>query len=490
MLLLSLALAAQDPLLIDNATILSPGVPHHLEQHDILIEGGLIVQIAPHIEARENDNVLDATGRFVTPGLIDAHVHLYHATGLRRRYTDDFDRLYQAYMDQQPRSYLFHGFTTVVELNADPQANATFEAAPLHPNLIHCGRGVVLANGFMALDFSPEGFAEAFPTYLHDPHGGDALLVGEDGGDHTPRAVLDAIQAEGGQCVKLYYEQALWWPGGAPEFSLPSVEILRAVTDEAHRRGLPVFLHATTPAGFAAGLKAGVDIFAHGPWEWPQDGFGARLPGTAVQQTIANLAAGQVAVQPTIRSIRNTQSLFDPNLLDDPAWQNVVSADYLAYLRSDAQVQRDQFLGMFADAIAAEAPGQELAVLQANFVARYQNLVSDFSRRGGTLSFGTDTAVGGFGWGAPSGLAGYWEMLDWAEAGIEPETIFVAATSGNADLLGLSSQIGRVAVGLRADLLILRENPLTDIRAFDEIDWILRDGDPTRREDLAVQPVP
>ena len=56
--------------------------------------------------------------------------------------------------------------------------------------------------------------------------------------------------------------------------------------------------------------------------------------------------------------------------------------------------------------------------------------------------------------------------------------------------IGLSSQIGRVAVGLRADLLILRENPLTDIRAFDEIDWILRDGDPTRREDLAVQPVP
>jgi hypothetical protein len=50
-----------------------------------------------------------------------------------------------AYRAQLPRAYLAFGFTTLVDLDLKPQTRAWFEAAPLHPNLYHCGRGVRIA---------------------------------------------------------------------------------------------------------------------------------------------------------------------------------------------------------------------------------------------------------------------------------------------------------------------------------------------------------
>jgi len=484
------SVVSPDTLLINDATLLSPGSPHHGQVRDVLVRAGRIEEIAPEINPQGSARVIEAQGQFLTPGLIDGHVHLYHATGLRRRYTDDFDRLYDAYMAQQPRSYLFHGFTTVVELNADAEANARFADAPVAPDILHCGTGVVLADGFMALDFDPETFSDRFPAYLHDPWGGDVLLDGDRADDHTPAAVIDHIVSEGGQCVKLYYEEALWWPGGAPDFSLPSPQILRELVAEAHHRDLPVFLHATTPAGVEAGLEADIDIFAHGPWEWPREGFGATEPSPEINNLAMRLADADAALQPTIRTIRNTQSLFDPTVLDDPAWRDVVTADYLDYLRSDAQQQRALFLDMFGSLLSEQAPGRDVAQLQANFVSRYQRLVADVAGMGGTLSFGTDTAVGGFGWGAPPGLAGYWEMLDWVSAGIDEETVFISATSGNARRLGMADRAGRVAVGLEADLLLLDADPLEDIRAFDAIDLIIVDGEVIERETLSARALP
>ena len=101
---------------------------------------------------------------------------------------------------------------------------------------------------------------------------------GFDPADHTPAATVAKIAEQGGRCVKLYYEEALWWPGPErPSFELPSEQIVREVVAEAHQRGLPVLLHSTTPAGYRFAMATGVDTVAHGLWEWPgafRDGRG------------------------------------------------------------------------------------------------------------------------------------------------------------------------------------------------------------------------
>lgn len=60
-------------LLIKNGTLLKDGA---LVKEDLLIDGKTIARMAPDLEADENTEVLDASGLFVLPGLIDVHVHL------------------------------------------------------------------------------------------------------------------------------------------------------------------------------------------------------------------------------------------------------------------------------------------------------------------------------------------------------------------------------------------------------------------------------
>jgi cytosine/adenosine deaminase-related metal-dependent hydrolase len=74
--------------LITNGTILTlaaDSVP--LVGHDILIEGARIVEIGPSIDATDIETRIDATGTYVMPGLVNAHIHTWQ-TGLRGLATD------------------------------------------------------------------------------------------------------------------------------------------------------------------------------------------------------------------------------------------------------------------------------------------------------------------------------------------------------------------------------------------------------------------
>jgi imidazolonepropionase-like amidohydrolase len=99
------------------------------------------------------------------------------------------------------------------------------------------------------------------------------------------------------------------------------------------------------------------------------------------------------------------------------------------------------------------------------------------------LVFGSDTPAGD-GFGNPPGLNGRLELQDWADAGAPLPLILRAATLDNAVALGLSREVGSIEVGKRADLLLLRQNPLTTITAYDSIEMIFLNGEPIARETL------
>lgn len=476
--------ALSESLLIHNAVLVSGKDAQPTPGAWVRILDGLIVATGRDTPDAAADRTIDAKGRFLIPGLIDSHVHLYHATGLKKKYTDDFDQLRLEFMKQQPRSFLYHGFTTVVELNADAATNARFEHSALHPRLFHCGQGVVLRDGFMALEV-PEGELErAYPGYLVDHHA-LGTAAEEINPSHTPQAAVNHVVETGGRCLKIYYEEALWWPGDRPEFSLPSSEIIRELVEFAHAKELPVLLHATTPRGHQFGIGVGVNILAHGMWEWPHQPFDAREPREEYLEIAEAVIRSGVWLQPTFTTIRNTASLFDPRVLKDSGWRNVVPPSYLQYLKTDAQQQREDFLRMFASSFADGTTEDELPALQQAFQDRYSRLVVKMVNGGGQMLFGTDTAVGGFGWAAPPGLAGYWEIKHWIQAGIPPKVVFEALTINNAIALGLAEEIGTIDPGKRADLLLLRENPLSSAEAYDTIDLVIIDGNVVDRGKLA-----
>jgi imidazolonepropionase-like amidohydrolase len=100
-----------------------------------------------------------------------------------------------------------------------------------------------------------------------------------------------------------------------------------------------------------------------------------------------------------------------------------------------------------------------------------------------SLIFGSDTpGVDGF--GNPPGLNGRLELQNWANAGAPLALILRAATLDNAIALGLSHEVGSIEVGKRADLLLLKQNPLTNVSAYDSIETIFLNGQPIAREGL------
>lgn len=431
--------------------------------------------------------VINANGAYVIPGLIDSHVHLYHATGLKRRYTDDFDRLYNEFMRQQPRSFLYFGFTTVIELNADAATNARFEGTPEHPRLFHCGQGIVLSDGFMALDLDGEAVSEAYPGYLVDHHANGLIPSGADAKEHSPNASVEFVRRHGGRCIKLYYEEALWWPGGAPEFQLPSLAIVRDVVAAAHSHRMPVVFHATTPNGHRFATNSGVDILAHGMWEWPGQALDATNPSPDYAQLAKDIARNGIWLQPTMTTIRNSASLFDTEFLNDPEWSHVVTENYLQYLKSDAQEQREDFLRRFASELSDGFAVDDLPALITGFNSRYEALIGGMYLDGAKLIFGTDTAVGGFGWAAPPGLAGYWEIQAWDRTGIPLRKLFESLTVKNAQAFGLENEIGTIEVGKRADLLILKANPLENVTAYNTIESVILGGKVIKRSSLSAR---
>jgi imidazolonepropionase-like amidohydrolase len=62
--------------------------------------------------------------------------------------------------------------------------------------------------------------------------------------------------------------------------------------------------------------------------------------------------------------------------------------------------------------------------------------------------------------------------------------ILRAATLDNAKALGLSHELGSIEVGKRADLLLLQDNPLANVSAYDSIETIFLNGEPIAREAL------
>ena len=118
-------------------------------------------------------------------------------------------------------------------------------------------------------------------------------------------------------------------------------------------------------------------------------------------------------------------------------------------------------------------------------ITRVTAVLTYFSENGGQLLFGSDTPSDPT-FANPPGLNGRIEMDRWVASGVSPAQLFAAATITNAEFFGLAGEIGTVEVGKRADLLLLKENPLKDIAAYDTIEYVIVGGRVIERSALSA----
>ena len=122
MILALLAMAVQAPpppqrVLIQDVTVVSPERRAPLRHGYVDLEGERIARVGQGTPpAGQWDSVISGRGRVLIPGLIDGHTHLAMPAGLPVPLPGDLQELAGSYAEQLPRSYLYSGFTTVVDL--------------------------------------------------------------------------------------------------------------------------------------------------------------------------------------------------------------------------------------------------------------------------------------------------------------------------------------------------------------------------------------
>jgi len=195
---------------------------------------------------------------------------------------------------------------------------------------------------------------------------------------------------------------------------------------------------------------------------------------------IADAGRARVYVQPTLQTVAGERSMLDPGLLDDPRLAMALPPSVVAYLRSAEGVKAR---GTLLEAYRKASPPPGFEALLPAAIERTRAAFKIMLENHVRLLFGSDTPAGD-GFGNPPGLNGRLEMQDWANAGAPLSVILRAATLDNAIALGMSNEIGSIEVGKRADLLLLKENPLTSVSAYDSIETIFLNGEPIAPETL------
>ena len=464
---------------ITDVTIVSPEALNHVVKGSVLIDGERIVRVERRlgVKAPAGAKVVSATGQFLIPGLIDSHVHLASIPGMGFDQRDANAEIMKAYYKQLPRSYLYFGYTTVVDLMVlDKQVMKEFREAPLHPDEYDCGEALVFANGYPMSFAPPEVRFKMFSNFIYDPKQAASIPAEYRPEEHTPAADVARVKSEGGICVKTFYERGFGKDKNLPVMSANDfAEIRKAATAD----GLVLMLHANSYEAEKFGVDGGVDVLAHGMWHWGDMDRQGSLPDE-IKELLDRIVETKVGYQPTFQVLEGERVYFEPDYLTSPAIRKVVPADLVAWFGTPAG---QGFKKELADDDAPDAAMRQM--YDAGPLRRERLVVGYLARRDANFVFGTDTPSGPT-YGNLPGLNGYLEMEQLRRAGLSFAQIFKAATISNAREFKLDAQVGTIEPGKIANLVLLKKSPLDGVDAYDMITTVWLHGKEIQRESLAA----
>jgi imidazolonepropionase-like amidohydrolase len=472
-----------DSLLIENVTLLSPELAQPLGNRHVLVKEGRIAEVSDHaIAIPPGTRHLDGTGKYLAPGLTDAHVHVSDAIGLPFPWQDPaIAAMADAFFAQQPRSYLYFGVTQVLDPSNWPERVADFAAQKQHPDIYRCGAAPVV-DGYPLVFVDPRTRHQQFADYIHEPANAakNPLPAGAKLAEHTPEAVVARIAASGARCVKVFLEDGF---GDQNDWPLMSAETLRRVRAATKKHGLFLAAHANALDMQRIAVRENVDLIVHGVWNWNELEKQPGIP-PALHDHLRNIRARGIGYQATLRVLPGVTELLDPTLLDDPVYPKVVPPALLAWYRTEpAQWFKHQVFGPKPD--AGILAGIRAANERWETSERGMRALRHLYELGQPLLLGSDTPSAPT-YGNQPGYDTYKEMQLMAQAGIPLSAIFAAGTINNARQLGMEKDYGSIEKGKVANLLLLTANPLASVQAWAQIDKVILHGEVIDRGSLAA----
>jgi imidazolonepropionase-like amidohydrolase len=479
--------AARD-LRIEHVAVVSAERTSPMRDATVIIRDDRIVSISRRSSTTDAD-VIDGSGLYLTPGLIDSHVHTNYLPGMIPPIEAALPQIVREFREQLPRSFLYYGYTTLVDLISGPEQAQAWNAHNPHPDLYFCGAAPI-PGGYPKIYDSPADQVRLFPYLIVQRGDEKNAPAGVNPATHTPEAVVAHMKADGALCVKTFYERGF---GEVDEMPAPRLDTIQALVKAAHALHMPMFIHANGTDAQEFAVQAGADIIAHGLWHWHHEQQETELTARA-KRILDGVLKSRMGWQPTMQVLYGLRDLFDPSYLSDARFARVVPASAIEWYRShDGQWFHDDIAPYFMQKAVLDShdPAAQWDAVRATNsniaapLARNANAVRYMAAHDARLLFGTDTPSAPT-YANPPGLNGWLEMHRLVEAGVTPAQVFRAATLANAEALGLSREIGTVQPGKCANLLLTRKDPTQTIEAYDEIVMVILRGRALDRSELAA----
>jgi imidazolonepropionase-like amidohydrolase len=380
----------------------------------IMVAGGRIIDVTDGlVPPPAGATLIDLSGRFVLPGLIDSHVHLDSDAGgiasLVEEVTEDAPRKTLRTL-VNARKTLEAGFTTVRNLGDGSGATLAIRDAVVRgelpgPRIVDAGRSISTTSGHMDATL---GLAEEL-------HGAVAQENLCDGVESCRRAVRLQIR-RGVDVVKIATTGGVNSRIGAGLGRQIFDDEVKALVDTAHLYGKKIAVHAHGADGINAALAAGADSIEHGTL---LDDEGIRL-------------------------FRKSGAYYVPTLSTVNGYLERIAADPNAYA-PDVRAKIDWRIGITGRALERAWPA------------------------GVRIAFGTDAGVSRHGRNADE-----FELM--VKHGMPASAAIQAATVNAAELLGLSAEIGTLERGKRADLIAVAGDPLQDVTTLKRVPFVMANG--------------
>jgi imidazolonepropionase-like amidohydrolase len=402
------------PILITGATVIDgTGAPPKADV-SLLVRDGRFAEIgASRAPAPRGVRVVDAAGKWIIPGLVDAHVHVESAADARAmiRWGVTSARLMSESVETSQ--------VAAARSRARRRTPEFFPAAPIF----------TAPGGWWSAE-PPDPKIDRFPSSVA-----------------AARAAVLKARALGSAEIKIMDDDMGWCRDPLPRLPKIDADVRAALIRSARENGLRVAVHAPDLADARDAVADGATVLAHGIVDAP-------VPA----ELAARMRSGGVFYVPTLDIF---DFLADPRAFMRRALSDVRIRESLP-VRTLARYRSEAYFDTYRDRYPNAAwVSRQLPVLYGNVKA--------------LAAAGVDVALGTDMWAFP-GAGAHLELEDFVAAGMTPIEALRAATLVSARSIGAGADRGTIETGKRADFIVLENDPARDIRNTRSIERVFKGG--------------